>query len=295
LWPPAILALARTLSRLSPEILVLHDPHAVSAGVLAGRLAGRPRLVAVRRVDFPLRGPLSRRKYAACDRVIAVSRRVASVLEAGGLDPARIRLVYEGVPERAPQPGGEEILREMGVPPGAPVVGNVAALTGHKDHRTLIEAMALLRRRAPEARLFIAGEGELRPRLEALVAERGLGDRVVFGGFRHDLDRLLPAFTAFCLSSHLEGLGTSVLDAMAFGLPVVATAAGGIPESVEDGVTGRLVPPGDAAALAAALCEVLEDEERRRALGAAGRRRFRERFTAAQMAEETARVLREVA
>ncbi len=171
----------------------------------------------------------------------------------------------------------------------------MAALTGHKDHATLVEAMALLRPRCPEARLVIAGEGELRPALEAQVRDCGLGDRVVFAGFRRDLDRLLPAFSVFCLSSRLEGLGTSLLDAMAFGLPVVATAAGGIPEAVEDGVTGRVAPPRDPAALAEALADVLGDEERRRAYGAAGRRRFLERFTADHMVEETLRVLAEVA
>jgi len=295
LWPPAILSLARTLRRDRPRALLLHDPHAVSAGLVASRLAGGAALVAVRRVDFPLRGVFSRRKYAACDRVIVVSRAIGEIVESGGLDPARLRLVYEGVADRHPQPGGREALAELGVPPGAPVVGNVAALTGHKDHATLIEAMARLRRRAPEARLVIAGEGELRPALEGLVRERGLGDRVVFAGFRRDLDRMLPAFSVFCLSSHLEGLGTSVLDAMAFGLPVVATAAGGIPEAVEDGVTGRIVSPRDPGALADALAEVLGQEERRRALGAAGRQRFLERFTTDRMVEETVRVLAEVA
>jgi glycosyltransferase involved in cell wall biosynthesis len=294
LWPPAILALARLLGRLGPDVLLLHDPHAVTAGIVASRLSGRARVVAVRRVDFPLRGPLSRWKYAACDRVIVASRAIGSVVEAGGLDPSRLRLVYEGVPERPPQPGGRAALGALGVPAGSPVVGNVAALTGHKDHATLIEAMALLRGRVPEARLVIAGEGELRPELEALARTRGLGDRVVFAGFRTDLDRLLPAFSVFCLSSHLEGLGTSLLDAMAFGLPVVATAAGGIPEAVADGVTGCLVPPRDPGALAAALAAVLTDEARRRALGEAGRRRFLDRFTAAHMAGETLRVLQEV-
>ena len=295
LWPPAILGLARTLRRDRPHALLLHDPHAVSAGLVAVRLAGGPALVAVRRVDFPLRGAFSRWKYAACNRVIVVSRAIGTVVEHGGLDATRLRLVYEGVPDRTPQPGGREALAELGVPPAAPVVGNVAALTGHKDHATLIEAMALLRPRAPEAHLVIAGEGELQGPLEALVRERGLGDRVVFAGFRRDLDRILPAFSVFCLSSHLEGLGTSVLDAMAFALPVVATAAGGIPEAVEDGVTGRLVAPRDPVALADALAEVLGNEERRRALGSAGRQRFLECFTTDRMVEETVRVLEEVA
>jgi glycosyltransferase involved in cell wall biosynthesis len=295
LWPPAILALARLLRRERPGALLLHDPHAVSAGLVASRLAGRLPLVAVRRVDFPLRGAVSRAKYAACDRVIVVSRAIGSVVERGGVPPERLRLVYEGVPDRRPAPGGEQALAELGVPPAVPVVGNVAALTGHKDQATLVEAMALLRPRRPEVRLVIVGEGELRGALEAQVRERGLADRVVFAGFRRDLDRLLPAFSVFCLSSRLEGLGTSLLDAMAFGLPVVATAAGGIPEAVEDGVTGRVVPPRDPGALAGALAEVLADEERRRALGAAGRRRFLERFTAERMVDETLRVLEELA
>jgi glycosyltransferase involved in cell wall biosynthesis len=295
LWPPAILALVRLIRRERPGILLLHDPHAVSAGLLAARLAGGPALVAVRRVDFPLRGMLSRRKYAACERVIVVSRAIGSVVEAAGLTGSRLRLVYEGVPDRTPQPGGREELASLGVPPGVPVVGNVAALTSHKDHATLVGAMAKLRTRLPEARLVVAGEGELRPALEALARELGLADRIVFTGFRRDLDRILPALSVFCLSSHLEGLGTSVLDAMCFGLPVVATAAGGIPEAVEDGVTGRVVPPREPAALSAALADVLVDEERRRALGRAGRQRFLQRFTADRMVEETLHVLEEVA
>jgi glycosyltransferase involved in cell wall biosynthesis len=295
LWPPAITALARVFRRERPRVLQLHDPHAVSAALVASRLGRKAPLVATRRVDFALRGPFSRRKYAACDRVIVASRAIAAVVERGGVPPERLRLVYEGVPDRTPAPGGREALAALGVPADAPVIGNVAALTGHKDHATLLEAMALLRPRAPGAHLVIAGEGERRPALEALVRAHSLEDRVVFVGFRHDLDRLLPAFSVFCLSSHLEGLGTSLLDAMAFGRPVVATAAGGIPEAVEDGLTGRVVPSRDPAALAAALVEVLSDETRRQAMGEAGRRRFLERFTAERMVEETLRVLEEVA
>jgi glycosyltransferase involved in cell wall biosynthesis len=295
LWPPAVIGLARLLRRERFRVLVLHDPHAVSAALVAARLAGPRPLLAVRRVDFPLASPLSRRKYAACDRVVVVSRAIGRVVEEGGVPAARLRLVYEGVPDRSPAAGGDDALAELGIPKGAPVVGNVAALTGHKDHATLVDAMALLRRRRPETRLVIAGEGPLRGALEAQVRERGLGGGVVFAGFRRDLDRLMPAFSLFCLSSHLEGLGTSLLDAMAFGLPVVATAAGGIPEAVLDGVTGRLVPPREPEALASALAEVLADEECRRAYGAAGRRFFLERFTADRMVEGLLAVVAETA
>jgi glycosyltransferase involved in cell wall biosynthesis len=285
--PRAALQLTRLMRRSRPEILHLHDPHALAAGLMAARAAPPTRAVATRRVDVPLRGPLSRWKYRSCPRLIAVSRKIAEVLGAHGLAPERIRVVYEGVPDRPAAPGGREALADLGVPAGCPVVGNVAALTDHKDHATLLEAAALVRARVPEARFVIVGEGPLRARLEALCRERGLLDRCIFAGFRRDLDRLVPAFAVFCLSSHMEGLGTSLLDAMAFSRPIVATAAGGIPEAVEDGVTGRVVPVRDPAALAGALVDLLVDPERARAMGAAGRRRFEERFTADRMVDET--------
>ena len=291
LWPAGILALARRVRQQPESVLLLHDPHAVSAGLVATRLGRRVPLVAVRRVDFPLRGGFSRAKYAACDRVIVVSGAIGGVMERGGIASERLALVYEGVPDRRPAAGGREALAALGVPADALVVGNVAALTGHKDHATLIDAMMILRTKQPQAWLVIAGEGELRGVLEAQARALGVAERTVFAGFRTDLDRLLPAFSVFCLSSRLEGLGTSVLDAMALGLPVVATAAGGIPEAVLDGVTGRLVPPRDSRALAGALCEALSDEARRRAWGEAGRRRFLECFTCERMVDETLRVI----
>jgi glycosyltransferase involved in cell wall biosynthesis len=286
--------LAQALRESRPEVLQMHDPHAVGNGVAAARLVGGPALVATRRVDFPLRGPLSRWKYGRCRRVIAVSRAIVSVLEADGVSRGRVSLVYEGVPDREPPPGGAEELRALGVPEGAPVVGNVAALTGHKDHATLLDAAQVVLRRRPDARFVIAGEGPLRRELETRAREQGLEGRVIFAGFRSDVDRLLPAFAVFCLSSHLEGLGTSLLDAMAFGRPVVATAAGGIPEAVEHGVTGVVVPVRNPGALAQALLDVLENPELRRRLGTAGRARFLERFTAERMVEETLKAYREV-
>lgn len=288
--PRAALGLGRVLRALRPGVMQLHDPHALAAGLLARRWLPRrerPRRVATRRVDFRLRSRFSRAKYRRCERVIAVSRAIAGVLADGGLRAPQVRLVYEGVPDRAPQAGGREALAELGVPAGAPVVGNVAALADHKDHATLLAAAALVRARRPDVRFVIVGEGQLREALQARAQALGLAGSVLFAGFRRDLDRLLPAFDVFCLSSHLEGLGTSLLDAMCFGRPVVATAAGGIPEAVDDGVTGRVVAVRDAPALAGALLDVLGDPTRAAAYGAAGRRRFEERFTAERMVEES--------
>jgi glycosyltransferase involved in cell wall biosynthesis len=295
LWPGAAWGLFRLLRAFPARVAQLHDPHALAAGVLARALGARAPLLATRRVDFRVGSALSRAKYRRAARVIAVSQAIADVLERDGLGRDLLRVVYEGVPDRAPQPGGREALQELGIPDDALVVGNVAALTDHKDHETLLAAAASVVPRVPSARFVIVGEGERRAALAARAQALGLGDRCVFAGFRTDLDRLIPAFDVFCLSSHMEGLGTSLLDAMAFGRAVVATGAGGIPEAVADGVTGRVVPTRDAASLADALADVLRDGPLRAALGAAGRRRFLELFTAERMVERTLEVFEEVA
>ena len=174
------------------------------------------------------------------------------------------------------------------------MIGNVAALTEHKDHETLLLAMPRVLEAVPGARLVIVGEGKLRARLESQARERGLGQRCVFTGFRDDVDRLLPGFSLLCLTSRLEGLGTSLLDAMCFARPIVAAATGGIPEAVRHGETGLLVPVGDPSSLAVALVALLRDEGRRVLMGQAGRRRFEQTFTAGRMVEETLRVYEEV-
>ena len=291
--PGPVFALRALARRFRADVVHVHDPHAAAAALWLG--SPPTRLIASRRVDFALRGPLSRWKYRRCRRVIAVSRAVARVLERDGLPAPSLRVVYEGVPDRAPAGGGPDALRALGVPAGVPVVGNVAALTGHKDHATLLAAAARVIAQVPEARFVIVGQGELEGRLRMQAQALGLEGRVVFAGFRPDVDALIPAFDVFCLSSHMEGLGTSLLDAMCYGRAVVGTAAGGIPEAVEDGVTGRVVPPRQPDALAAALTEVLTDGARREAMGQAGRARFLARFTADRMVDETLAVYAEAA
>jgi glycosyltransferase involved in cell wall biosynthesis len=289
-WSPsAALRLARLARHGQSDVVHAHDPHALAAALLAGA----PR-VASRRVDFAVERRASRWKYRRCERIIAVSEAVAAVLRRDGIAPDRVRVVYEGVPDRPPQAGGRALLAALGVPAAALVVGNVAALTDHKDHRTLLSAAAGVAARVPAAHFVIVGEGERKAALQAQAAELGLDGRVVFAGFREDLDRLIPAFDVFCLSSKMEGLGTSLLDAMCFARPVVATAAGGIPEAVEDGVTGRVVPVLDPGALATALVSVLTDPSARERLGTAGRRRFESRFSADRMVEATLAVYDEL-
>ena len=280
-------AIREAVAAQGPDLIHVHESHGLTGAILAARgMERRPRLVASRRVDFPLRF-MSRLKYGRMDRVLAVSRAVRDVLIAGGLPPDRVTVVHEGVRDRPPAAGGREALRSLGIPDGVPVVGNVAQLVDHKDHATLLRAAAIVMKVRPECRFLICGDGPLRSELAGLSASLNLTERVIFAGFRADLDALIPCFDVFCLSSHLEGLGTSVLDAMCFSRPVVATRAGGVPDAVVGGETGGLCEPRDHAGLARTLLETLDSVATRERLGAAGRARFLKEFTSDAMVEAT--------
>jgi glycosyltransferase involved in cell wall biosynthesis len=201
------------------------------------------------------------------DRYFCISRGVRDVLLRGGVPESRLALVPSGVP--LPDPAAiagrarqRPALRlELGLPSECRVIGTVAALAPHKNHADLLEAAARVVRVRPEVHFVWVGEGECRAALERRRRELALERHVHLLGFRDDVLELLQQFTLFALSSYLEGLCTSLLDAQALGIPIVATAVGGIPDVVENGVTGRLVPGRDPEAFANALLEALDHPE----------------------------------
>jgi glycosyltransferase involved in cell wall biosynthesis len=152
-----------------------------------------------------------------------------------------------------------------------------------KDQATLIDAVARVARSNPDVRLLLAGDGPLRYSLEARAAVQGVGDRVTLLGHRSDVETVLNALDVFALSSTSEGLSNTILEAMASGLPVVATRVGGADELVDDGVSGLLVPPSDPIALAAALGELTGNRDKRLGMGAAARRRAESEFALSRM------------
>ena len=264
-----------------------HDAHAVTLGGLAAGLTGRP-LVATRRVDFHLRRPGF---WARAERVIAISRAVADVLVADGIAPARIAVVHSGVPlddlRRTPRLGVRD---RLGLAPGTTVAANVAALVGHKDHATLLRTAARLAGRFPSLHWVVAGEGPERAPLERLRAELGLDGRVHLLGHIPEPVRLVADADLFVMSSREEGLGTAVLDAMALGIPVASTTAGGLPEMLEDGA-GVLAPPRDPDALAHAVARLLEEPGLARSVSQRASAAVT-RFTAERMAEAVGSVYR---
>ncbi len=291
---------SRVIKRLAPDVIHAHDPHGVAMASLALSLGsstaqGRaPRLVASRRVDFHLKGnSFSRWKYRQVDAFIAASEAIRQMLVADGVPAERSVTVHEGIDvDHVVAAPPVNVHEAFWLPHQAPVVGNVAALVPHKGQRYLVDAAHLVVQSVPDARFIILGEGELREHLQKQVHEHHLEKHVLLPGFRTDVLGCIKGFDLFVMSSVTEGLGTSLLDAMACGRPIVATRAGGIPEIVEDGVNGALVPPRDAASLAAAIVRALNDEGWRRRMGEAGLARVRERFTVDRMVEQTAAVYR---
>jgi glycosyltransferase involved in cell wall biosynthesis len=295
---------SRLLKRLQPDVIHAHDPHgvamaalALSIGAAAARGGPTPALVAARRVDFHLKGnSFSRWKYRQVDCFIAASEAIRQMLVADGVPAERTITVHEGIDvEHALAAPAVNVHEAFWLPHGAPVVGNVAALVPHKGQRYLVDAARLVVQQVPDARFVILGEGELREHLEKQVHEHHLEKHVLLPGFRTDVLGCIKGFDLFVMSSVTEGLGTSLLDAMACARPIVATSAGGIPEIVEDGVNGLLVPVRDHHALAEAIIRALKDAALRQRMGDAGFARVNERFTVERMVAQTASVYTRVA
>jgi glycosyltransferase involved in cell wall biosynthesis len=225
------------------------------------------------------------------DGYIANSEAVAAALRDGlRADPAKITVIPNGiaVPEPIDREERERLRAELGAKPGDRLVGMVARLDLHyKDHPTFLRAVALLAAEGRPIRAAVVGEGSGRDELERLAAELGIVDRVEFTGFRRDGARLAQALDVAVLLSHSEGFSQVVLETMAAGVPLVATAIPPNREAVEDGVHGLLAPPGDAPAAAAAVGRLLDDPELASRLGAAAQARATDRYSPASQADAT--------
>ena len=279
--PAAMLRARAALAAFRPEVAHMHSAHAHALGVPAARMAGVRAVVVSRRVDFKVGGnPFSRIKYALpVDRYFCISEGVRAAMLASGIAPAKLALVPSGIDLAAVEAEGREAAPDLrawlGLPADAEVAGTVASLAPHKNHALLLEAVPAIVAARPRAHFVWLGDGECRPALERRRAELRLEDRVHLAGFRPDAKALMRQFDLFVLSSHLEGLCTSLLDAQALGVPIVATAVGGVPEVVHDGISGRLVRQLEPSKLAAAISEALADASARAAWAAGGKESVR--------------------
>lgn len=288
--------LARLLGELAPDLLHVHSRRGADwLGGRAARRAGVPAIL-TRRVDSPEGRLAAALKYRPYARVVAISQAVRAQLVAAGVPPARLALVRSAVEPQLLEPAWsrERLAREFALDPRAPLAGCVAQLIPRKGHGVLLAAWREVAAACPEARLLLLGQGPLEAALRREAAAAGIGRSVVFAGFRADLPAFLGRLDVLVHPALAEGLGLAVLEAQAAGVPVVACRAGGVAEAIADGRTGYLVAPGDAAALAIALTELLQNPARRKAMSEAAWQWAAREFRVADMVDGYLTLYREV-
>ncbi|MFL5777849.1 MAG: glycosyltransferase family 4 protein [Chloroflexota bacterium] len=292
----AVGALATHLADVRPDVIHNHMYRAEIIGTRAAIALGqvghrRPYVVSTvhsSRVRSAEDRQDLRELTPQMDRLVAVSRAIERKLRDEGRTTVPISLVYNGVDLRGYETQGPccTLEQEYGIEPGSKLVGVVARLEPEKGHPTLLEAWPAVLRLVPDAYLLVVGEGSRREALEEKARQLGIERRVVFTGRRDNVPAVTAALDVAMLPSYREAQGLSVLEAMALSRPVVASDVGGIPEMIESGVSGLLVPPHDAAGLARAIVRLLTDQRYADSIGAAGHDLVHERFCIEQMLAE---------
>lgn len=273
------------------DVMHAHDPHALSATWLM-RAHRHGALVASRRVAYPLsRGWPGMARYRAAHRVVAVSQFVAKSVLASGIDATRIGVVYDGVeiPPPTSADGRASARRRWNIGDATTLLGCVGYLLPEKGQELLIRAMKIVVEEFPLCKLILAGDGPIRARLESLTEELALRDAVIFAGFVADPESVYQSLDVFAFPSLAEPLGSSLLSAMAHGLPSIAIASGGVPEIIEHQRNGVLVGKPDAGAMADAICRILRGPQSAKYMGDAARKTIEQRFSTDSLSENTLR------
>lgn len=284
LFPFRLLQLIR---QHRPDVVHVHSRRGADlwTGIVA-RLARVPSIL-TRRVDNREWPPFVRLKYGTYDRVVSISEGIRQVLLSEGLAPEQVTSIHSVVKsEQYQQPRDRAWFEaQFGVPAAVPVIGVIAQLIPRKGHRYLLEVLPRLLERFPTLRVVFFGQGPLQEELEAYIATHGLEQVVCLAGFRKDMHKILPCLDLVVHPALMEGLGVSLLQAAAAGVPIIGTRAGGIPEVARDGLNGRLVEPGNSEALLVAMSELLADKALTRKFGAAGRELVQRDFSVGTMVE----------
>jgi L-malate glycosyltransferase len=299
----------RDVRRARIDVVHTYGFHPNVFGIPPARLAGAPVVVASIRDAgdqlTPAQAHVQRFVCKLADAVLVNADAIKRGLVAEGYDAGRIAVIGNGISVPPPRAGARTRWAELGVPEGSPVVAVLSRLVPLKGLEYFLEAAASLAVRFPEARFAIIGDGQglgdgvladspYKRELQARATRLGLDGRVLFTGFRLDVPELLPGITVSVLPSLTEGLSNAILESMAAGIPVVATAVGGSPEAVDDGRTGLLVPSRDAAALAHAIGRLLQDRALAETMGRAARQRVIEKFSESRMVRDMERFYREL-
>lgn len=234
---------------------------------------------------LPTHSWFSRYKYQIAKEIVCISSSIYRQLESWGVPAEKLTRIPDAIPAPSQAPEVQELRALLCIPGKRRVVGCIGALTAEKDHATLLRAARQLAAKTADVHFVVIGDGNLKAELLSLRSELGLDQTVHFSGFIPEAEKFMCAFDVFVLCSKSEGLGSIILDAFASGVPVVATAVGGIPELVSNDNTGLLVPAGDPAKLASAIEQLLSNPARAKRLTESGRALVEQGFTVKKMAE----------
>ncbi len=273
----AVLHLARLARETRADVMHAHVFEAYVWASWASKISGVPlyRTVVANRLDAQWWSPPVERFMSRRTRhLISLTRTGHDELVAMGVADRKIATIPNGVDpswfDTVPESERESVRSALGIS-SCRIIGTVGRLHWHKNQKLLLKAAPIVLERCPDAKFVIDGEGAMRSELEALRDTLGLSDNILFTGMTPDVRRLMSAFDIFVLPSVTEGSPTVVLEAMALGIPVLATAVGGVPDVIADGGTGLLVPSGNERRLAEGICRLLSSREEARRIGRSGK------------------------
>lgn len=292
---PSVFRVMRVIARERVDVVNTHSGRDSFLAGLAGRLSGRrPVIVRTRHLALPLTSKIS---YSVLPhRVVTVSEYVRNYLLGEGVAPAQLTAIPTGIDlERFSAGRAPATLRqELGLDADVPLIGTVAILRYRKGHHILLEAIPQVLARFPEARFVFAGNGPQEENIRQAIDRLGLASRVIMLGLRNDIPNLLHAFDLFVLPTLQEALGTSFLEAMAMGKPVIGCGVDGVGEVIHDGINGFLVAPNDPQQLAERIITLLEDRRLAATMGLAGQEIVRRDFSVERMCERMLALYREL-
>jgi len=288
--------LINLINREKPHIIHLHSRRGADVlGGLSGRFTST-RCLLTRRVDNPESRLWAALKYRLFDKIVTISQGIRNVLVSQGVPVEKITCVPSAVDTEQYGAPCDKVWfrREFALKEEERICGVAAQFIDRKGHRFLLQAIPRILRDQPHSRFLLFGKGPLEDTLRSMSRDLGIDGKVVFAGFRDDLDRIIGCLDLLIHPALMEGLGVTLLQASAAGVPIVAAGVGGIPEIVRDGVNGYLIPPSDEIAIADAVLRILADRDLATRLGENGRRIAATEFSMESMVQGNLKVYREM-